>query len=838
MQTFGGAGNVENIDDLKKILSQTLGDNAGSRRLIEAIEKSATTGLTDDESRQKAVKEIFSILLGGAIEQKGKTEGAIKSDAESKGIIEARTRTLQKERKAIDSTIASLQKNIGLQNLLAKTLDTTAESFRSIGADINIARKFTQPADILESIVGTTAKPAMQARAKSDVALIEEQKRSGLSTAGIDFKENLRSILQKPFEEKIGTIVGKLGEKGGALEGTPADIIKQSDKIQSEARGEAQKMTQATLNVEALMSQFVNGQVSSEKLLDSVRSELKNAGIEITRGTQASNEVEVAIASFSAKSISEQMKAFQQRAKLASETKQAILQEKINQAMGVFGGFEGFMNRPKEEQNYMQKIQGDLDTVAKIRSGVDFRYGGELSEKAREKQMPDLGRAYANIYNELITQSGGAFRDFIQSTIEKGPQLSGQRFNQGMDSYNNKLGGFDDIVAGRKADLDQQLKLAEDKLKTTKDPTLQRDLQGFISSIKNMPGGTEAIARLQTQKQFGVARQSDYEKTYGKYDNASMERLREISPELAATLETSISISDDPLVAEAQLQSGLQTEMVQYLKPIQDAILQIANLSSGAISPTSGQPLNKIEGYTSPLNEEQQKRVEEFKKQQAEAVKKEAEIKAKQAQEAGMVKDTRSPSQIEAETKAQVTQAHSMGMTYDEYKTQFPKGAPTIGPQPQEKPIEAAKPSDGLTPFRREFFKQVDEARKKPQTKTSDTTFTQKDAAINTNTTAINSLNKGIENLTTILTKGNETKPVSGNTTGGTQGAPSAQPQVNTTTSAPVNVVVNTQGGGDIASAVGAAIQNAIPTIIDKVRLALGEKVPPSMAIITDTTGG
>jgi len=48
-----------------------------------------------------------------------------------------------------------------------------------------------------------------------------------------------------------------------------------------------------------------------------------------------------------------------------------------------------------------------------------------------------------------------------------------------------------------------------------------------------------------------------------------------------------------------------------------------------------------------------------------------------------------------------------------------------------------------------------------------------------------------------------------------------------TTTNAPVNVVVNAQGSNDIAKAVGDAVQNAIPTIIDKVKVALGQKVPP-----------
>jgi TP901 family phage tail tape measure protein len=106
--------------------------------------------------------------------------------------------------------------------------------------------------------------------------------------------------------------------------------------------------------------------------------------------------------------------------------------------------------------------------------------------------------------------------------------------------------------------------------------------------------------------------------------------------------------------------------------------------------------------------------------------------------------------------------------------------------------------------------------------------FAQQEAALNTNTGALNNLTGGIESLRNIIANlqtsfetANATQTNNANTNTG------AQPNIQTTTSAPVNVTVQAQGGGDIAAAVGEAVQNAIPTIIEKVRVALGQKVPP-----------
>jgi hypothetical protein len=112
--------------------------------------------------------------------------------------------------------------------------------------------------------------------------------------------------------------------------------------------------------------------------------------------------------------------------------------------------------------------------------------------------------------------------------------------------------------------------------------------------------------------------------------------------------------------------------------------------------------------------------------------------------------------------------------------------------------------------------------------------FTQQEAAFSNNTSALTTLAGGIESLNSTLSNfeanfGNLNN-VPGAQPVGAQTQAGAQPGATTTTNAPVSVIVNAQGSNDIAVAVGEAIKNEIPNIVDRVRVALGppfNKVTP-----------
>jgi len=120
-----------------------------------------------------------------------------------------------------------------------------------------------------------------------------------------------------------------------------------------------------------------------------------------------------------------------------------------------------------------------------------------------------------------------------------------------------------------------------------------------------------------------------------------------------------------------------------------------------------------------------------------------------------------------------------------------------------------------------------------PNFAATDQSFAKQEAAFNNNTSALTSLAGGIESLNSTLANFEANFANLNNVPGaqpaaGTQQA-GAQPQVLTNTNAPVSVIVNPQGGPDIASAIGEEIKTKIPEIVQKVMLAMGYKVPPTL---------
>jgi hypothetical protein len=208
--------------------------------------------------------------------------------------------------------------------------------------------------------------------------------------------------------------------------------------------------------------------------------------------------------------------------------------------------------------------------------------------------------------------------------------------------------------------------------------------------------------------------------------------------------------------------------------------------------------------------------------------------------------------EIEAETLAQRDRARSMGMNLESYRKEFPGPVSPMGPQPSpdyQKYKELNQPQsfksfeDVLTNWaKRDAFKRTGEipnievvgsrVNQTSNPQINQQSFTQQEAAFSNNTSALTSLTGGIENLNSTLSNfeanfGNLNN-VPGTQPAGAQAQAGAQPGATTTTNAPVSVIVNAQGSNDIAAAVGQAVQNAIPAIIDKVKVALGQKVPPT----------
>ena len=876
---------IKNIDEFRKFLESTgkftppqIGDFIAKASLsTQAYEK--TISMVDESIRNV------------------KTEATLTNQATKDAAASQREylKNVEEARAQIDAQISALDTNVAIQNLLTSTLEVTGESFRNIAADIKNAQ-LAAKAGILEKITGAETSPAMKLRAESDLSVLKDSERSTKAVSGIEFKDELRGILEQPFQQNIDKLLGDLGSTKDGFKGSGDEIKTQTTDIISSTSSEYAKLQQVMSSMEGLMGDFLSGQASSEQLLAGAESELKKVGIETGRGSQTSDKVRAAIAKFSAKSVQEYVRAFQQRGKLAQETKQAILENKINQALGVFGGFEGFLNRPEQEAsaiksggpaNYIEKISPDLQKIQDIRSSSEFRYNNPESVAARGKKTPELGRSFGKVYGELINQSGGAFREFIQKTVDQGRQVT----SGGAIRYQNRngesvgggavgaLGGFDDIVTGLQQEIENQLKLAEEKIKVTTDPTLKRDLQGFIDSIKNLPGGAEGIAQLQTMQGLGVARQSDYSALYGEFESQSLQQLKQISPELAASLENAISLSDDPLVAEAQLQSNLQGQMIGYLGPIQEALLQIAKLGGTG---TGGAP-TEIAPFKVNLTPEQEARASLFREQNTKktdvkqgtakestssAIDYNVNQKTREVQQKALPEQNKTISEIEAETKARRDQKYltsplaplnrTTGQKFESIKqidSEMTKALALGAVNPEQKDYynvlknfkQNLNPTGGAGGRRAMFMyddmnpdvtqprinralaeKQI-QAPSANQDQITQQSFTTVEASLNNNSSAVNTLTTNVQTLNTSISTlvstfaNNQPNTPNANNSPAAPTAPTAAPATASANIGPFNTVVNGKLGGDFNS----KIEKAINALRSEIYAKLEIKTPP-----------
>jgi TP901 family phage tail tape measure protein len=729
LQAIGDVNNIQTADDLKGALTNALGDSFGSRKLIEGITKATTTGLTDDASRKKAVQEVASIIVGGAQGQKTKTTGAIKSEAIGEKDRIRRIQLLKQEKSAIEATIKAIQTSIASTNIFTSALEQFAESARSFEETLRISQEFTAPKEFLSDIFSET--PGVKGTSSLEKTLelgggfaeIQNELTGTINTIFSEFKTSIRDNIQTPFDEAFAKISDNLSAT--TFEGVATDNIKtKGGEERTKAFEEQKKLNNTMSSVETLMQQFISGQIDDKEFQQKSITALQNVGVLTGESKKIGSDIQLAVATSGAKLLGAAQAAQQRRKQLATEAVQKVIQEKIGQALGVFGGFKGFLERP-DQKSPLKQITPVIDKISEIRGRGEFRYNNRGSIKEQEKMAPALGRGFIQLYQTLNEFSGGAFRGILQKRIESGVTEP----TRGRGGMRGETGGFGDIVKGIRTDLESQIKEFETRIKTESRPggdkVLARDLQDFVNSIKKL--GIENVAQLQAASATGTGTQAQFEKIFKEYGSESLkalEKLPGIGPEIAKAVAQNTGFTqDNPLLNEAQLQSSYQVQMIGFLAGIQDAIIK-----------TGVGDAKNIKPYMVP-------------------------------------EPTSQNAQNNQET-------------------------PTTNRQ--QNAVQAARQT---APLEKSIVSQI--------------------TALSQNTTAISNLTGAIASLKSSIDQpqvNNQTAPQN-NT-----------PTITNQTSAPVSVIVQANTpASDIANAVGEAVQRSIPAIVEKVRLAMGEKVPPAV---------
>jgi TP901 family phage tail tape measure protein len=830
---FSGVFDVDFVpitNELKNVLNQVIPESETKADQINSI-------LANASKSPESLTNVIEVLIATYGEEEQSIKNIIKIGNEKKRLDTEEAAARKEAIIAIQNTITAITTNVAKLNIWRNAIDNFTENARNFEENLRISTQYTNPLENLQTIFqgNQNLKGRSPLEQKLEIggglATAQNEFTSNVNTIFNEFKSTIRTALEESFQAGFDEIGQGLSSEN--LQGTKENINKTGNEARKKAEEQANKLTSAMTNVESLMNQLVSGQISANDFQNATVNSVDRATNATNRSAKLSSQIETAVAQSGAKLLAAAQAAQQVRKTLATEQVQKAIQENIAKALGLFGGVEGFLNRP--EEGYSNKfIAPVIDEVKKQRSDISFRYSNPESVEGRREQMPDLARAYIKMYDEFNKISGGAFRDELQNRIDTGVIDK----TQGKGGRLADTGGFDDIVSGIQVDLENELKVLKDRLKVEQqsggDSGIAKDLKLLINSIEGV--GIENAAILQAMQATGVARQSDLKNIRGEYADPVLKVLENIpglegvTAEVAKSLSAEGNVDFDPLLNQSTLQSSLQSQMVGFLSGIQDALVKTA----------TGQT-DKIQAYNP----------DEIIKKMLET---EAASKTGNGKEAQGQKST---AQIEEETKLTRERAQSMGMTVKEYKKEFPNGAPQMGPeaspdykkyQELSKPGQTFKSQDDLLLnfLQRLNFKETgripspealgfgDKKEEKSVKTIEEKPIAQQEAAVSQNTNAVTGLTTAIENLRTSLSEPKkENTPSNGETNGtpnrtGVNTNTGSTPNISTNTNAPVTVVVNAESQTDIATAIGQAVQNAIPQIIEKVKIAMGERVPPT----------
>ena len=764
-------------DELKNVLDQIIPESSTKAEQINAILANASEG---PESLKNVIEDL--IVSYGEEEQSIKN---IITIGDEKIRLDREELAAKKEAvKATEQIIASLERNIRMAQMAADKNRALAKANSEFQRNTAFADTFSRPSETVGSIVGQDAPLAEAFTLRESIAKIGFDQIGQIENVKSVFVDDINESIKTAFSEGVGETTAKASSEGRA-----ADIQKSNEQILKPLTGEQEKgfdIVQDVLN----KTLSGGGDINTEAVLSEISKSLKEAKIndetvqKITAqvrdaGTKGNLEIE--------KLRNASINEFKT---LAKEQTQKILISKIAQAQ-KFGGGIGEFTDPKESgENLFDKVVQSTKGFDKFQGqqadfrfdykpgSSEFKYGYGAAQTARQEMAPEYGRAALDLTDQLQAFTGYT------------PNADGKAVQAG--------------EAGLKEFYDRQVKQLQTVAKDSSTPQIVKDEINAALKEVNKLGGTKNIAKLQVAQKTGALTESGFKEITGKFQNPVLQSLQD---------QAKLVGTDTPA---GQLLAQQIEELQNVTITSQDPTIQAINSGNIVLKQiltaiqnegTSGVTADSTQAASTDVNKAVQK-----------------------AQESSSQKNV-SPEQLKSDEIAR--KRRDLGLEYNRANI-----LPESKPSAQQGSSPEQLKSDEIARKRRDLGLEYNRANILPEqpnkaqpAASSEQSFTQQEAAFSTNTAAITALTGGIQTLNATLSSSQELNKAAGATPVGAGVQTGAQPNVTTTTSAPVNVVVNAQGGSDIAQAVGEAVQNAIPTIIEKVRIAMGEKVPPTLPI-------
>jgi TP901 family phage tail tape measure protein len=886
--TFGKTNEeiIKLSGSLKSISTETATSEAGFESYIDQLvnsgalsEKSASQlkKMGDDiaysQGRAAASSQVLNILgdvfgLVGDKAQKAKTAA---EELEAANKVEAAAK--KEAVKATNEIIDSLQRNIRAAQLMADANRAVALADRQFQRGTSFADQFTRPAETVNKIVGADAPLAQTFGLREEIGRIAFKQVEGIETQRTGLVTEINQSIKDAFSEAVTETTGK-----ATTEGAAADIQKSNQEILSPLANQQEKafdVLQGVLND----VQFGEGGINTEALLEKISQSLDQANINDSVIESITKSVKESADKGNLEIIKLRDQSVKEFKTLAKEQTQKILIAKIGQAQNfggasVGGAIEEFINPKESGQNVIDKViestkgfeqfQGkNADFRFDYMPGTDqFKYQYKEAQQARKEMAPERGRKALQLIDQL--------QDFTGYT----PNAEGKGITAG--------------VAGLKESIDAQIKELTNIAKTTSDPIVKEEITAALKEV-NALGGTENIARLQVAQRTGALTETQFEKITGKFQSPVLEAMKQQAMALAPgeqrdallkeiqTMSMDMLVSQDPTVNAINITNKILNQLLE----VQKQAMSDATVSDGITpfdletyknekDPAKRAAMKAGYGGVTPVDVTPTTKQDIDKK--VTAVQKQALPQDKvgiQSQTGiytgGYINGVRADEAIQQGLDAGGAQAQTEFEQFRAREAQRKVAADAEMQKvlaekeafdaPAKAEFEQFRQSRQIVDPRNEYTLEEDRIRREMTARekmisegstfssrvqnqpavSAQQSFTQQEAAFSNNTSALTSLAGGIESLNSTLANFEANfanlNNVPGNQQAGAQPA-GAQPNVTTTTTAPVSLVVNAQGSNDIATAVGEEIEKSIPTIINKVRAALGppfNKVPPTV---------
>jgi hypothetical protein len=830
----GAIQNAGGTNFIKELLQIQPGDTKGLENLLnKTIPEGA--GKADFVAAQVQMANNGTAAFGNVINSLG--TGFTKATVEAKAADKAGKALAAAQRveikakdaavKATEQIIDSLERNIRMAQMAADTNRALAKANSEFQRNTAFADDFSRPTETVGAIVGEGAPLAEAFTLRESIAKIGFDQINQIEGVKSLFVNDINESIKTAFNEGVGETRGK-----ATGEGTAADIQKGNTDILKPLAGQQEKafaIVQDVLNKTA----SGGGEINTEAVLSNISNSLKDANIngetiqKITAQVRdAGTKGNLEIAKLRNDSINE----FKT---LAKEQTQKILISKIGQAQKFGGGIGEFMDPQGSGESLFGKVvkstkgfdqfqgqQADFRFDYKAGSN-EFKSGSGAAQRARQEMAPEYGRAALDLTDQLQAFTGYT------------PNADGKAVQAG--------------EAGLKEFYDRQVKQLQTVAKDSSTPQIVKDEINAALKEVNKLGGTKNIAKLQVAQRTGALTESGFKEITGKFQNPVLQSLQEQAklvgsdtPEGQSLLKQIEEIqkvtitSQDPTIQA--INSG-NVILNQILTAIQN------EGTSGVTTDSTGLIVDSTKAASTDVNKAVQKA--QTQTPSSSGLYTGGYINGMRADEATIPDSAGQQSQSDFEQFRSGTAERKAAA---DAELQRVLNSDTSGQQAKAD-FEAFRESQRIVDPGNEYALEEDRVRREmidrdrmigasSPTSTSvqnqpaaaaQQSFTQQEASLGTNTSAITTLAGGIESLNATIANF-ESNFANLNNVPGTQPVAGAQPNVQTTTSAPVNVVVNAQGGTDIATAVGQAVQNAIPTIVEKVRIAMGQKVPPTVA--------